>query len=113
MMSCAAYSSELMLMREGSRRDYMYRKVWVWMGDGHSRYHQKAALRQYPPKALRLESLCAVPKGTLGIRRAMGQDLWHQGFESAVSMRRRSRRRLWSMKWAWLHPWIDCAVSPV
>lgn len=92
-MSCAAYLSELILMSKGSQHAVMCRMVWACTVVGHSRYHQNLASGQCPPVAVRLEPLCAMPKGMQGMRYVIGQDFGVQGEDKVLLMRCRSRRR--------------------
>jgi hypothetical protein len=89
-MSCAVYSSELMLIREGS---WCFRMCWMvqaWISVGHSRYHQNWASVQYPPAVVRLESLCVVLRGMRGMRYVMEHEVGHCSEERVLSTRRRS-----------------------
>ncbi len=113
MMSCAAYSSELMLMRAGLSLVVMYLRVRVLTSVGHSKYHQNLASAQYPPAADRLESLRATPKGTRGMRYAMGHDVGQRDEDSARSINRRSLRRSAPMWWRSGQPCTERAVAPV
>ena len=84
MISCAAYSSELMLMSLGLFSMVMYWMVRARTPMGHSRYHQNWAWGLYPPLVERLESLRATPKGTGGIWYAMGHEIGERGEDRAL-----------------------------